>query len=232
MQIAIISDIHSNLEALTAVLKKAKHIGYDELICLGDIIGYGPDPEPCLDIVFDNAKMIIKGNHEQAVAFPETLSRFNVYAKESLLWTIENISEKYFRFLTYLKIDYKKDNIRYVHGSPDNPESWNYISGYYDALKSFSVMEESLCFVGHSHIAGVYKERDSEIISKKSKTIINVGSVGQPRDGNNEASFGIFDLDRWNYTNYRVKYDMEKTREKILKNQLPVYLADRLLKGV
>ena len=232
MRIAIISDIHSNLEALTAVLNEAKLIGYDELICLGDIIGYGPDPEACLDIVFDTAKMIIKGNHEQAVAFPEMLNHFNVYARESILWTIENISEKYFRFLSYLKIDYSKNNILFVHGSPANPSDWNYISSYYDASKYFSGMEENLCFIGHSHIAGVYKQQDSEVFSEENKTIINVGSVGQPRDGNSEASFGIFNTDKWRYTNYRVKYDIETTREKIFRNKLPVFLADRLLKGV
>jgi predicted phosphodiesterase len=232
MRIAIISDIHSNLEALKAVLQEAKIIGYDDLICLGDIVGYGPDPEPCLDIVFENAKMIIKGNHEQAVVNPESLYKFNVYARESILWTIENISEKYFRFLNYLKYDYSCDNIQYVHSSPSNPGDWDYISNYHDASRYFSVMNEKLCFVGHSHVAGIYKQKDFEIFSAKNKSIINVGSVGQPRDGNSESSFGIFDLDKWNYTNYRVEYDIEKTREKILKNKLPVFLADRLLKGI
>jgi len=232
MRIAIISDIHSNLEALNAVLEKAASIGYDELICLGDIVGYGPDPEPCLDIVFDNAKMIIKGNHESAVVAPELLAGFNPFARESILWTIENISEKYFRFLSYLKSDFTKNNILFVHGSPGNPEKWNYISSSYDAEKYFSEMVEPLCFIGHSHVAGVYKDYDSTEILKSGKTIINVGSVGQPRDGNKNASFGLFDTDRWIYSNFRVKYDFEKTREKIIKNRLPQFLADRLLKGL
>ncbi len=231
MRIAIISDIHSNLEALTAVFTEANKLGYDELICLGDIIGYGPDPEPCLDLVFNNAKMIIKGNHEQAVINPIILKEFNTYARESILWTIENISEKYFRFITYLKIDYVKDDILFVHGSPIEPYEWNYISDYQDAALYFKNMKEQLCFVGHSHIPGIYKEKDFEAFSESNKCIINVGSVGQPRDGSPDASFGIFDTDKWIYTNYRVGYDISRTREKIIKNKLPVFLADRLLKG-
>jgi len=232
MRIAIISDIHSNLEALQAVLSEAKILGYDELICLGDIIGYGPDPEACLDIVFDNAKMIVKGNHEHAIVHPESLNRFNIYARETILWTIENISEKYFRFLSYLKYDYSKDNVLYVHGSPTDFDQWNYISNYHDASKYFSLMNEALCFVGHSHIEGIYKEDDYKPFSAENKTIINIGSVGQPRDRKPEASFGIFDTEKWTYMNYRVKYDINKTREKIIDNKLPLFLSDRLFKGI
>lgn len=232
MRIAIISDIHSNLEALTAVLDEAKIIGYDELICLGDIIGYGPDPEACLDIVFDNAKMIIKGNHEHAIVHPGELSNFNVYARETILWTIENISEKYFRFLSYLKYDYFYENILFVHGSPTEYDEWHYISNYHDAARYFQDMTNPLCFVGHSHIEGVYKEKDYDPFSIDNKTIINAGSVGQPRDRKPEASFGIFDLEKWNYTNYRISYDMNLTKEKIIKHKLPIFLADRLSKGI
>ena len=232
MRIAIISDIHSNLEALTQVIKKIKSLGYDELICLGDIIGYGPDPEACLDIVFEEAKYIIKGNHETAVIMPEHLKTFDKYARESILWTIENISEKYIRLLSYLRTKLVYKGIQFVHSTPINHEDWHYISSYRDAENYFAYMRENLCFVGHSHIAGIYIQGLSKTLSPTQKAIINVGSVGQPRDGIRDASFGIFDTDTWTYTGYREKYDIKKTQDKIIKTKLISYLADRLSQGV
>ena len=232
MSIAIISDIHSNLEALTQAIKKLKSVGYDELICLGDIIGYGPDPGPCLDIVFEEAKYIIKGNHETALVTPEHLSRFDKYARESILWTLENISEKHIRLISYLRTKLIYKGIQFVHSTPVNNEEWNYISNFKDAEEYFSCINENLCFIGHSHIAGIYIQDLSKTLSPTQKAIINVGSVGQPRDGINEASFGIFDTDTWTYTWYREKYDIKTTQTKILKSKLTPYLADRLAQGV
>jgi Icc-related predicted phosphoesterase len=145
MRIAIISDVHSNLEALKQVIKKIKKVGYDELICLGDIVGYGPDPEPCLEIVFEEAKYIIKGNHETALIAPEHLVMFDKYARESILWTLENISEKYVRLLTYLRDKLIYNGIQFVHSTPVNHESWCYISNFKDADKYFTSMHENLC---------------------------------------------------------------------------------------
>ena len=232
MRIAILSDIHSNLEALTQAIKKIKSIGYDELICLGDIIGYGPDPEPCLDIIFEEAKYIIKGNHEAAIGEPEHLKMFNKYARESILWTLEHISEKYIRLLSYLRDKLIFNGIQFAHSNPFNHTNWNYISSFRDAEKYFTYMHENLCFVGHSHIAGVYIQGMSKTLSLSQKAIINVGSVGQPRDGINDASFGIFDTDTWTYTGYREKYDIQETQNKILKTKLTPYLATRLSQGV
>jgi len=232
MRIAIISDVHSNLEALKQVIKKLKTIGYDELICLGDIIGYGPDPEPCLDIIFEEAKYIIKGNHETAVVMPEQLVRFDKYARESILWTLENISEKYIQLLSYLRDSLVYNGIKFVHSTPVNHKNWHYISNFRDADEYFKYMHENLCFIGHSHIAGIYIERLSKTLSPTTKAIINVGSVGQPRDGIRDASFGIFDMSTWTYMGGREKYNIEKTQDKILKTKLPSYLATRLSQGV
>jgi predicted phosphodiesterase len=232
MRIAIISDVHSNLEALTQVIKKIKSVGYDELICLGDIIGYGPDPEPCLNIIFEEAKYIIKGNHETAVVTPEHLIRFDKYARESVLWTLENISEKYVRLLSYLREKLVYNGIQFVHSTPINPENWHYISNFRDAEEYFTYMHENVCFIGHSHIAGIYIEGLAKTLSPTKKAIINVGSVGQPRDGIKDASFGIFNTDTWIYTGYREKYDIKKTQDKILKTKLNPFLASRLAQGV
>lgn len=232
MRIALISDIHSNLEALNAVIDELNKIGYDELICLGDIIGYGPEPEACLNIVFEKANVIIKGNHEQALIQPELFINFNQYAKDTLLWTLENISEKSAKRISYLKTKHSIEDILFVHSNPTCPESWDYITNYFDAKKYIDGMDCSLCFIGHSHIEAVYKKNNEYPLSKENKTIINPGSVGQPRDKKNTASFGIFDTDKWNYTNYRVKYDIMVTYNKIINNKLPMFLAERLLKGI
>jgi predicted phosphodiesterase len=232
MRIALLSDIHSNLESLTSVLNELNKIGYDELICLGDIIGYGPDPEACLDIVFNKAKIILMGNHEQALLKPELLNDFNTYARESLLWTSVNISEKSTKLLSYLKIEHYYDSIMFVHSNPLYPENWDYIANYYDARRYFDEMKCNLCFIGHSHIEGVYKMNKKSELNKDNKSIINVGSVGQPRDRMTTASFGVFDIDKWAYTNYRVEYDVEKTYKKIIEKKLPSFLAERLLKGI
>jgi diadenosine tetraphosphatase ApaH/serine/threonine PP2A family protein phosphatase len=228
MRYAIISDIHSNLEALTIALSEIRKIGYDKIICLGDIIGYGPDPEACIDLVFENANHILLGNHEEALINLSHLKNFTRYAKEALTWTLDHVSSKYLKMLTGLKLTYEIEDVLFVHSTPDSPELWEYISSYRDAKGYLYRLSQTICFIGHSHIAGVYTKSNDEIISRNSPAIINVGSIGQPRDLNPMLSFGIFDSKKWVYNNHRFPYDLDKTQRKIIASGLPSYLAVRL----
>lgn len=228
MRYAIISDIHSNLEALTIALSEIRKIGCDKIICLGDIIGYGPDPEPCIDLVFENANHILLGNHEEALINLSHIKNFTRYAKEALTWTLDHVSPKYLKMFKGLKMIYETEDVLFVHSTPDSPELWEYISSYRDAKSYLYRLSQAICFIGHSHIAGVYTKSNDETISRNSPAIINVGSIGQPRDLNPMLSFGIFDSKKWVYNNRRFPYDLDKTQRKIIASGLPSYLAVRL----
>jgi predicted phosphodiesterase len=232
MRYAIISDIHSNLESLTVALSEIRKIGYDQLICLGDIIGYGPDPEPCIELVFKNADHIILGNHEEALINLSQIKNFTRYAKEAINWTFDRVRASHIKMFKELKITYKKEDLLFVHSTPDSPELWEYINSYRTARSYLQRLSESICFIGHSHVAGIYTKDNDKIISRNSSAIINVGSVGQPRDRNPMLSFGIFDSEKWEYNNYRFPYDFSKTQQKIISNGLPSFLAERLEDGI
>lgn len=243
---AIISDIHSNLEALDAVLKHIKSRRINRIICLGDVVGYGPDPQECLKIVRENADICVKGNHEEAVV--EGAYLFNDRAKASIEWTqktLEKSEEKqeYIEFLSNLPLLYTEDNYLFVHASPIDPTS-DYIFGSKQTVKTdkyhniFAAFD-TILFIGHTHIPCVitedFKTSYVEDLGYKyhfqnQKAIINVGSVGQPRDHDKRASYLEVIDDMFFF--HRIEYDVEKTYQKILANQhLDNYLGERLLVG-
>jgi predicted phosphodiesterase len=231
MRFAVISDIHSNLEALEVALSKIKIIGYDEIICLGDIIGYGPNPNECFEIISDLTDKIICGNHEEAVLFPSYLNRMSDFAKESMTWTIQQLKRKFIEYITKMDKRIEFADMLFVHANPSMSDYWDYIYNANDAERYFPFFHKKICFVGHSHIANTYKE---ELLAKdrEPKWIINVGSVGQPRDKNSSLSFGVFDTDKWEYKNYRFDYDFKITAQKIEDAGLPRFLGDRLSLGI
>ncbi len=241
MRLAIISDIHSNLEALQAVLSEIKKEQVDKIVCLGDIVGYGPNPNECTDIVRENCEHIVIGNHDFACLNRTELFFFNRFAKEAIHWTLSQMSEEKLEFLSQLPFEFAWDHIRLVHANPYLPESWDYILSIDDAIFYFSKFKEQFCFIGHSHQPIVYMEdsdqkyffsEDREIkINPAFRYIINVGSVGQPRDNNPAAAFGILDTATGVFELFRVAYDVEKTQQKMLAAGLPEFLADRLLAG-
>jgi len=247
---AIISDIHSNLEALQAVLADVKRRGIREIICLGDIVGYGPNPKECIDIVSDLGPCTM-GNHDEATLFESEADYFNYRARAAIDWTREQLedvreSEKNglrWTFLGELPRQIKENGVLFVHGSPRNPVK-EYIfpeDVVYNPEKMANVFSrfEGVAFIGHTHIPGVFTEdqlyfspeeiQGAYTITGK-KALINVGSVGQPRDGIADASYAIFDGRKVEFC--RVPYDYRRTMRKIY--DIPALdkdLADRLAEG-
>jgi len=248
---AIISDIHANFEALTAVMGRIGDLNLDEVICLGDIIGYGPDPVQCLDTVMDNCQLTILGNHDQAAIFdPEG---FNPVAMKAIFWTREQLEKDHgdlamidrrWDFLGDLPRRHDEGEFLFVHGSPrDATNEYVFPETIYEKelLKLLMSRFEKLCFQGHTHIPGVFtesgsfiapEERDHFFRLDQEKCMINVGSVGQPRDGNPRSCFVVLDTDEKTVEYHRVEYDTETTRQKIYDvPDLDNMLGDRLLTG-
>lgn len=220
VRVAVIADIHSNLEALEAVLEDAKSA--EETWCLGDVVGYGPNPNECCEIVKKKAKYCIAGNHDWGVLGKAELSWFNVFAVEAIKITRRIIEEKNKKFLENLPKIKKLREIVLVHGSVKNP-IYEYIFRDDEARDAFKNFSEKICFVGHTHRPATFK--------KNSRRIINPGAVGQPRDGDPRASYGLFDDQKLTFEFRRVAYPIEKTQEKMKKLGLPRFLIERLTLG-
>jgi len=239
MKLAIISDIHGNLEALEKCLQyldEQSDITFTAV--LGDILGYGGDPCLCMEKIRNRADIAIIGNHDAAVIGTTDIEYFNPLARKVIVWTRDQISEDDRTYLANLPYKVIKDNILFTHGTPGDPEKWMYIFNWLDALDEFRNFSESICFVGHSHVPGIYEQlasipHDAGAVQLDSagKYIINVGSVGQPRDSDSRLSFAVLDQDNWTIEIVRLEYDIETARQKIVNNNLPQLLGDRLLMG-
>ncbi len=194
----------------------------EEIWCLGDVAGYGPNPNECCEIVKEKAKYCVAGNHDWGVLGKAELSWFNVFAAEAIKTTRRIIEEKNKKFLESLPKIKKLREIVLVHGSVKNPLT-EYILTTGQAKESFAHFSEKICFVGHTHLPAVFKKGD--------RRIINPGSVGQPRDGDWRASWGLFDDENLTFEFKRVEYPVEKTQEKMEKLGLPRFLIERLALG-
>jgi predicted phosphodiesterase len=232
MRIAIISDIHANREALEAVSETVRRQNADSIVCLGDIVGYGASPNECIEIVRSLTPHILLGNHDEAAIDLTRAEYFNPYARIAAEWTHDELTEEHRSFIHGLPYTLKLEGLLFVHSSPHDPAEWNYIITDADAEENFPAFDEPVCFVGHSHLPGIFSSdmRDGPV-ERGNKFIVNVGSVGQPRDNDPRSSFGIFDTNLWEYQNLRVEYDVEKSATKIRKAGLPKPLADRLFVG-
>lgn len=239
MKTVLISDIHGNLEAMNRVVEYIENMeGEKRVVCLGDIVGYGPNPAECFKIVESLTNKICLGNHDDAILDTDYDYQITKNAREAIRWTRGVLDEEIREAINRFPLQIEEDNVLYVHASPDEPMKWKYITNAYTANLSMADMKFSLCFVGHSHIPGVYadyelpREGKKAILSKTGKTIVNIGSVGQPRDGSPMLSFAVFDNDNWTVEIIRLKYDYHETMAKIHKVNLPRFLADRLAKGI
>ena len=233
MRLAIISDIHGNLEALTTAFALIKKHGVDEIICLGDVVGYGANPNECLSAVRERCSVILLGNHDAAAIDLAVADQFTINARLSAIWTNSVLLKEHKEFLETLPLTKSRSEILLAHGSPYEPEEWHYIISEYEAREAFQSFTEQLCFVGHSHIPVIFSQKGTTaLVAPGDRFIINIGSVGQPRDGNPQLSFGIFDTDSWAYNNIRADYDIPAAAQKIRKAGLPRALADRLMFGV
>ena len=241
MRYGIFADIHSNLEALEAVMDVYQNESIDKYLCLGDIVGYAANPKECIEKIKLLAAIIVCGNHDWASVDLFSVDYFNPVAKEAIFWTRRNLASQDRYFLESLKLVYKNENLTLVHGTLDNPQDFNYLSDGYIAEESFRLLETDICFVGHSHVAGTFsKDKNDNIyyhqngrieIKDENKYIVNVGSVGQPRDGNPKAAYCIYDTEKKEVQIKRINYDIEAARKKILYAGLPEFLGERLATG-
>ncbi|MFQ5823971.1 MAG: metallophosphoesterase family protein [bacterium] len=241
MRYAIISDIHGNLEALQKVLAEIDKKQVDEILCLGDIVGYGPNPNECVNIIREIAKVTLAGNHDYAPLGKLDVSYFNPWARSAIHWTADELTQSSRDFLLSLPLKIERDGLTIVHSTPYNPEEWNYIITIGDAVRNFPEFSDKVCFVGHSHVPIIMSEnenvdyhvvRENPLKLKRStRYIINVGSVGQPRDLNPKAAYAIYDNSKKVYELFRVEYDIAETQRKIRITSLPEFLAERLEKG-
>jgi predicted phosphodiesterase len=241
MMYAIFSDIHANMEAFEAVIQDMKRQKVDKNVFLGDIVGYGPNPNECIELLRENCDVIIRGNHDSAVIGNTNTAFFNSYARESVIWTAKVLSKENVAFLKNLKSWSVLEDFQIAHSTPFKPDSWNYLTSLQDAHENYQTLERQVCFIGHSHQPLIIEFVDEvnvlpikdlyKTLNKNRKYIINAGSVGQPRDMNPEACYLTFDTKTDTIEYRRVEYNIEKVQKKMKKHELPPYLIDRLSIG-
>lgn len=241
MRILIISDIHANLTALEAVLTAAEDI--DAVWCLGDVVGYGPDPNECIDRVRELPELAcIMGNHDAAALDLIDTGNFNPEAGRAIQWTKETLTKNSEDFLKKLPEKLEFDRVTLTHGSPRHPV-WEYLLDTSTALVNFDYFDTDFCFVGHTHLPVFYRLLDGrnlvELDVPKPNTgnkltprmIVNPGSVGQPRDRDPRAAFAIYDPDELSWEYYRVSYDIPAVQARMIAAGLPQRHIKRLTSG-
>ncbi|NCW27748.1 MAG: metallophosphoesterase [Verrucomicrobia bacterium] len=244
MRYGIFGDIHGNLEALEAVLADMEAQGVTHPLCIGDLVGYGANPYECLEIVRALGCPVVRGNHDDWVTQAKNPTSFSEDARRALDFTRKKLNPgqlNYLRRLPYVKLG---DTWTLVHATLDGPENWGYVSTRLEAETSFLYQKTSLCFLGHTHRPAVFI-KDHEVrpiefrrvdvhperLKVSRKFLFNVGSVGQPRDGDWRAAYAIYDAKSEIVELRRLNYDIDRAAQKILKAGLPESLSKRLFKG-
>jgi len=236
MRYLVLSDIHSNLAALEAVLAEAGEV--DQVWCLGDVVGYGPDPNECVERISSLPHLCVVGNHDWGTLGKLDLNDFNAYARRACLWNREQLSAENREYLDSLDELIVEGDFTLVHGSPRSP-IWEYVMSPGEAAHSFAFFDTPYCLVGHTHVPGIFVERSASceavLVQEgrpmplgRERMIINPGGVGQPRDGDPRAAYLILDTDSMTVEHRRVEYPIEVTQEKMRKAGLPRRLIDRL----
>lgn len=247
MRIAILGDIHGNAEALRAVVVAAQRDKADVWVQVGDIVGYGPEPSVCIDIVRELKCVTCLGNHDAAVLGLLDTSYFNNFARAAIQWTTPRMRPSDLEFLRSLQlVEVRPPDFTVVHGSLHMPDQFGYVISQVEAVDSLALQETRLCFVGHSHVPTVYLRRDGpnqDLVVKPqsevevsyrefARVLMNVGSVGQPRDEDPRAAYGLVDTQQQMAWIKRVHYDIAGVQRKIREAGLPDVLANRLALGV
>ena len=245
MRLAIFADIHANRQAFAACLEAARAKGAERMVCLGDIVGYGADPEWAVETVMGLAEkgaLAVRGNHDSAVGIPsETM---NAEAQAAIEWTRGRLSVPQRRFLTELPLTLNEDDRLYVHSEASSPAKWRYVQSTADAGRSLMATQAHVTFCGHIHKPALYSisvtGKMTSFVPTSGVTmqllqgrrwLTVLGSVGQPRDGDPAASFAMFDTTSREITYCRVPYDIDTAAKRIRENGLPLWLADRLSVG-
>ncbi|MBM3335318.1 metallophosphoesterase family protein [Candidatus Sumerlaeota bacterium] len=237
-RIGVFSDIHGNLQALEAVLEILEdQERVDRYYCCGDIVGYGGNPNECVELIRAKNCPVVVGNHDHAALGLADVSYFNDVARTAIKWTGEVLTPENREFLRSLPMTITEDEILIVHSSPMDPEAWNYILTLGDARLNFEHFEHQICFVGHSHQPFIIEYcvgklncvvQSSVPVADECRYLINVGSVGQPRDGNPDACYAIYDRGQRLIEIKRTAYDLPAAQEAIRAQSLPAQLAERL----
>jgi len=239
MKYAVIADIHANLEALEVVLEDARTQNCTHYCCVGDVVGYNANPKECLDIIRNMNMPCVKGNHDEYCSSDEALDGFNPHAAEAVNWTRKQLMEEDRQWLRDMKYVRLVGSFSMVHATLDGPQRWGYVFDKLAAAASFTYQNTSVCFFGHTHVPVAFI-RDSVVrggtyskfkVEAGRKYFVNVGSVGQSRDGVAKATYVIYDLTEQSIELRRLDYDIPKAQKKILEAGLPPRLAERLAYG-
>ncbi len=246
MRVAAIADIHSNLPALEAVLEAVDAAGTKEIWCLGDVVGYGADPDPCADLIRERCAVCLAGNHDLAVLGELRVSAFSEAAAAGVAWTQENIASRTLEFLGDLEPAARREEVALFHASPRDPV-WEYVLSVEQAEACFEVQPERIGLIGHSHVSLFFTQPDGpgsgEVRGARMSDgalldlasgawLLNPGSVGQPRDGDPRAAWLELDTEALTACFHRVPYDVDRAAATISAAGLPSRLADRLQVGM
>lgn len=247
MRLGLITDVHSNTEALTAVLRELDGLDVDAVLHLGDVVGYGAEPDACCELLRSRAQLSLMGNHDAAVCGVMDTAWFASHAKAAVDWTIANLSEANLEWVARSPYLHREGEYLFSHGSPVNPAAFRYVLTPFDADEIFAWAAAQakgvrVVFVGHAHQCLVFRPdglpyrivdgvQEQELDVSTGRWVINVGSVGQPRDGDPRACFAVLDTEAGRYRAYRVAYDFAETGRKIIAAGLPEILSARLTVG-
>ncbi|HBF34546.1 TPA: metallophosphatase family protein [Candidatus Sumerlaeota bacterium] len=239
----VFSDVHANLSALQTFFEVAGQENYDSYFCLGDIVGYGARPNECCDLIrtYEPAISVVMGNHDWVALHPEESDAFNEIAREAILWTGAHLTQVTQKYLAKLPFKIEEEDFMFVHASPHEPEHWNYVITRDDAVLCFATSDAWITFVGHSHHPFMVEQqpdgalasvRPDEIqLRRDYRYLVNVGSVGQPRDQNSALCYVSVDVNEDLLHFHRVSYPIVPEQEAIKAAGLPIELAERLGQG-
>lgn len=236
---AVLGDVHGNWEALKTVLADAAEQGVTEYVSVGDVVGYNADPAVCLEKMRELNCVVVRGNHDHYCSHEESLHDFHPLAAKVISWTRDQLSEEQIDYLRQLKMHVSMDGFTLVHSTLDMPDHWGYVFDALEAEAHFNYQHTSVCFYGHTHVPVVFDKlgrvtrRDTEKLKVEigHKYFINVGSVGQPRDGDPRCAYVIYDTEEKTVEFRRLTYDLSAAQAKIREAGLPERLAERLALG-
>lgn len=241
MKIALISDIHANLEALEAVLRDIDSRQVDQINCLGDVIGYGCDPLACLDLVDEHCAIKLMGNHEYAAIGVLPSNAMNLHARQSIHWTTSRLGDREIALITDFAMTAVDADCLLVHATPYEPDEWHYVLSQQEAIEGFEHFDQKLAFHGHTHLPLIFAQNPDGTVrtvvghdfdpDEESRYMVNVGSVGQPRDNDPRASYVIHDTKEEAISYHRIEYDIKTAQAKMCKADMPSMLIERLETG-
>lgn len=239
MRFAIFGDIHANLHALHAVLSDAREQLCTHYVCMGDVVGYNAFPKQCIEIVRNLECPVVKGNHDEQASMMGDQEGFNALAEEAMNWTRDQLSAADKEWLRSLRMQRQVRDFTIVHATLDTPHKWGYVFNQLDAAASFSYQHTSVCFIGHTHTPKAYVRDgsvrtiplDTLLLQQGKRYLINVGSVGQPRDSDWRSAYCIYDTNTNEIKLRRIEYDLAGAQQAIIDSGLPRKLAERLAVG-